>query len=85
MTVTMPMFRVRFTRVIIVGMVAINDMRRHVLVKKSGNDLDANEACNEAAHHQEARLPLVPVILGEIALGRGEHAIQRRKYLSNTL
>lgn len=60
----MPMFRVGFTRVIIVGMVAIDDMRRHVLVKKSGNDLDANKACDEAAHHQKARLPLVPVVLG---------------------
>ena len=64
----MPMFRVCLTRVIVVGMVAVDDMRRHVLVEKSRNDLDPDKASHEAAHHQEARLPLVPVVLGEIAL-----------------
>lgn len=52
---------------VIVSMVTVNDMRGHVLVQDARDDLDAKEAANKAAHHQEAGCLLVPLVLGEVA------------------
>ncbi len=75
---------------IFVGMIAVNNMARHKLVKQPGYDLNAKKATHEACHHDETRTLLVPVVLDEIPHRRRKHTIQSReqlmirKYMYNT-
>lgn len=67
-----------------VGVVAVDDVRGHELVQQSGHDLDADEAADETAHHGEAGCLLAEPALQQVALRRGQHAVQGRKQLFGT-
>ena len=62
--------------VVVVGMIAVDDMRRHEHVKKSGDDLDADEATHKAGNENEAGGLVRDATLLKVAFGLGQHAIQ---------
>lgn len=64
---------------VLVCMVAVNNVRGHVLMQDARYDLNSKEAADEAAHHQEAGLVLIPVVLGEVAHGGWQHAVEGRE------
>jgi hypothetical protein len=67
--------------VVIMCVIAIDNMRRHELVKYSGDDLNAEEAPYKAGHHYEAgSLPLYSAF-HEIAHRRRKHAVESREEL----
>jgi hypothetical protein len=58
-------------RILIMGMVALDDVGRHELVKQSRNTLDTNETPNETNHHGQTGRLLGPFGLFKVFLGLG--------------
>lgn len=64
-----------------VRVITINNVMGHELVQHPGDELDAEEAANEAPHHYEASVHVVPSILLQVLCRLGQHAMQRGEYL----
>lgn len=67
--------------IIVVAMVAVDDVGGHKLVDESRDNLDANEACGKEAHHEKTSSLVCPALLLEVFFGLGEHAEQRGEEL----
>lgn len=58
------------------SMIAVNNMRGHMLMQDTRDRLNAEEATDETAHHQYAGGLIAPVLTFEVTLGFWQHAIQ---------
>ena len=63
------------SNVVIMGMIAVNDMRRHKLVEESRDHLNTDEPANKAGHKYEPGWLVGETTLLKVALGLGQHAI----------
>lgn len=62
--------------VVVMSMIAVNDMRGHKLVEESRDHLDTDEPTNKAGHKYEPGWLVGEATLLKVALGLGQHAIQ---------
>lgn len=52
---------------VVVGVIAVDHVRGHVLVEEPRHGLNAKEASNKASHHDEAGALVVPTGILEVA------------------
>lgn len=64
------------------GVVAIDNVRGHVLMQQARHDLDAKEASYEACHDDESGGLVGPTVFLEIGFGFRKHAVQRGEHLN---
>ena len=62
--------------VVLVRMIAVNDVGRHKAVDDAGHDLHAHKAQGKAANHEQAGHLVGLSIVGEVPLGRRQHAVE---------
>ena len=67
--------------VLLVCVVAVDNVRWEELVQHPRDDLNADEARDKPGHDQKGTLLVTPAGLGEIFGCRGEHAVQCREQL----
>lgn len=59
--------------IVVVCMVAIDDVGWHELMEHSRNCLNTDEAADEAAHHDETGRLIGPALLLKVSFGLGKH------------
>lgn len=69
--------------VLVMGVVAVDNVGWHIPVEQARDHLDAEKASNKAAHDNEACRVISKAILLQILFRRWKHAVQRRIKLHN--
>jgi hypothetical protein len=56
---------------VVMGVIAVDHMRGHEAMKQPRHDLYPQEAADEAAHHDQAGVHRVVLVLAQVLLGLG--------------